>query len=435
MDSAVADPRLNALFVIGTRPEAIKMLPLVAAVRDSARFRPIVVSTGQHAELVADVLAIDGIVPDVTFPLPHGPRGLNRLFAHVLTELERFLEERFGPPVLPIDAPYSEGYPTACFVHGDTTSAAAAALGAFHRHLPVVHVEAGLRTSDTLSPFPEELNRQLISRIAALHLAPTARNKANLVSEGIHHARIYVSGNTAIDALRIAAAQKLPYSDPGLADLEQAGASAVQVVAVTAHRRENWGAPLERIADAVGILAAERPGVRFVVALHPSPAVAETLRNRLEGLANVSLVQPMPYAEFARLLGRATIAITDSGGIQEEAPSLGTPVICVRESTERQEGVDAGTVELVGSDTDRIVAAASALLDDPKALARRRARRNPYGDGRAAERILAALETIVFDSPAPAPFGPTFDRAVVLRAGGSADPAAVGWVESWAVGW
>jgi UDP-N-acetylglucosamine 2-epimerase (non-hydrolysing) len=422
MESAASDPRLSALFVIGTRPEAIKMLPLVAAVRDSEAFRPLVVSTGQHAELVADVLAIDGIVPDVTFALPHGPRSLNQLFAHVLTGMETYLEQSFGPPRTPHEAPYSSGYPTACFVHGDTSSAAAAALAAFHRHLPVVHVEAGLRTSDTLSPFPEELNRQLISRIAALHLAPTGRNKTNLVREGIDPARIFVTGNTAVDALHFAAERQAPYSDPQLAYLEREGPDAPLVVAVTAHRRENWGAPLERIADAVRILAVEHPDVRFVVALHPNPAVAGTLRRPLEGLPNVSLVAPMGYAEFARLLRRAAIAITDSGGIQEEAPALGTPVICVRESTERQEGVDAGTVELVGSDTERIVNAASVLLSDPSALARRKARRTPYGDGRASERIIDVLETIVFDAPAPAPFGPTFDRGAVLRAGGSDDP-------------
>ncbi len=421
------------MFVVGTRPEAIKMLPLIAAVRASARFEPIVVSTGQHAGLVAEVLAIAGIVPDVTFDLPVGPRSLNDLFAHVLTGLERYLVGRFGPPLPPVDAPYAEGYPAACFVHGDTSSAAAAALAAFHLHLPVVHVEAGLRTSDTLSPFPEELNRQLISRIAALHLAPTIRNKANLVREGIAFERIYVTGNTAIDALRLAADAAVPYSDPQLADLESADGP--QLVAVTAHRRENWGEPLVRIAEAIGILADSHPRARFVVALHPNPAVADVLRGRLSALPNVSLVAPMPYAEFARLLGRATVAITDSGGIQEEAPSLGTPVICMRETTERQEGVDAGTVELVGTDTARIVTAASALLDDPRLLARRSGRTNPYGDGRASERILRALEHIVFDTRPPAPYGPGFDRLAVLRAGGSEDPIAAGWMEPWQEGW
>lgn len=418
---------LRALFVVGTRPEAIKMLPLIAAAKADDRFDPIVVSTGQHAALVADVLSIGGIEPDVTFDLPQGPRSLNDLFAFVLTSLERYLSDRFG--ALGTDAAAAgDGYPVAAFVHGDTTSAAAAALASFHMRLPVVHVEAGLRTSDINSPFPEELNRQLISRIAALHLAPTSSNKANLVREGIDFDRILITGNTAIDALRIAAEALVPFEDPQLADLEDPDGP--RVVVVTAHRRENWGEPLERIGEAVAILADTHPADRFVVPLHPNPAVADVLRARLHDHANVSLVAPMGYASFARLLGRATIAITDSGGIQEEAPSLGTPVICVRETTERQEGVAAGTVELVGTDVLRIVAAASRLLDDPMELERRSGRRNPYGDGFAAQRIMEALENIAFGSVAPTSYGPGFDRAAVLGAAGVADPLETHWVDA-----
>ncbi|QIG40217.1 UDP-N-acetylglucosamine 2-epimerase (non-hydrolyzing) [Microbacterium sp. 4R-513] len=415
MSSGGESRGVNALFVVGTRPEAIKMLPLIAAVRDSRRFQPVVVSTGQHAALVAEVLGIEDIEPDVTFRLPEGPRTLNGLFAHIVLNLETYLTDRFGPAVRPDEASYASGYPAACFVHGDTTSAAAAALASFHRHLPVVHVEAGLRTSDTLSPFPEELNRQLISRIAALHLAPTIRNKANLIKEGIDYSRVFVTGNTAIDALTIAARREVPYADPRLADLD--GTDGPPLVVVTAHRRENWGPPLVRIADAVSVLAATHPEVRFVVPLHPNPAVATILSTRLHALQNVTLVQPMAYAEFARLLRRATVVLTDSGGVQEEAPSLGTPVVCLRETTERQEGVDAGTVELVGTDTGRIVSAVRRLLEDPAELARRRRRPNPYGDGRASARILAALDHIVFDAPAPTSFGADFDRVAVLRAG------------------
>ncbi len=418
---------LRALFVVGTRPEAIKMLPLIAAVREHPGYEPVVVSTGQHAALVAEVLAIGGIVPDVTFDLPAGPRSLNDLFAFVTTELERYVVERFGTPGAPADAAAATGYPVACFVHGDTSSAAAAALSAFHMHMPVVHVEAGLRTSDINSPFPEELNRQLISRIAALHLAPTSRAKANLVREGIDFDRILVTGNTAIDALRLAAQSRAPFEDPSLADLE--APSGPRVVVVTAHRRENWGAPLARIADAVAVLAASHPDDRFVVALHPNPAVAEVLVARLQGHRNVSLVAPMGYASFARLLGRATLAITDSGGIQEEAPSLGVPVICVRETTERQEGVAAGTVQLVGTDVQRIVGAASLLLDDPAELARRSGRVNPYGDGFAAERIVAAIDSIVSGVPAPASYGPGFERTAVLAAAGVPDPLEQDWVD------
>lgn len=396
------------------------MLPVIVAFRDSDRYAPIVVSTGQHATLVAEVLAIAGITPDITFALPPAPRTLNQLFAHVVTEFERWFIERFRAAVTPSAASYATGYPAACFVHGDTSSAAAAALAAFHVHLPVVHVEAGLRTSNTLSPFPEELNRQLISRIAAFHLAPTIHNKANLVHEGIDFGRVFVTGNTAIDALHLANAAGPPLTDSRLADLEPLDGP--RLVIVTAHRREHWGAPLERVADAVHSLATRYPDVRFVVALHPNPAVAETFTSRLAHLQNVTLIAALAYVEFARLLARATLTITDSGGIQEEAPSLGTPVICVRDSTERQEGVVAGTVQLVGTDHDRIVAAVSRLLDDPDALRAAAERRNPYGDGHAAARILEAMNHIVFDAPAPPPFGPSFDRLAVLGAGGSDDP-------------
>lgn len=413
-------PPTNALFVIGTRPEAIKMLPLIRAFEGSPRVRPVVVSTGQHARLVREVLALGGIEPDVTFPELSGRRTLNRLFSHVLDELETFFIERWGSPVPPAEADYAHGYPGACFVHGDTTSAAAAALASFHLRLPVIHVEAGLRTSDTLSPFPEELNRQLISRIAAWHLAPTARNKNNLLHEGVPHGRIYVSGNTGIDALQFAAALDVPYGDPQLADLETPDGP--RVVVVTAHRRENWGKPLKHIASAVRRLAERHPSVRFVVALHPNPDVASVMRGRLAGLTNVSLVGPMGYAAFARLLRRAYLVLTDSGGIQEEAPSLGTPVIVLRETTERQEGVDAGTLDVVGTNTGDIVRAAERLLDDPDEYAYRRGKRNPYGDGRAADRILRATRHLLENTPAPPPYGPTFDRQAVLKAVGADDP-------------
>jgi len=287
-----------------------------------------------------------------------------------------------------------------------------------------VHVEAGLRTSNTLSPFPEELNRQIISRIASFHLAPTFRNRQNLVREGIPGERIFVSGNTAIDALRRAAEKRVPYGAPELEDLEED--EETPVVVVTAHRRENWGTGLQRIAAAVDTLAERYPGVRFVLPLHPNPAVGETLRPILEGRENVALVAPMEYLAFARLLYRATLAISDSGGVQEEAPAVGTPVLVTRETTERQEGVDAGTLLLVGTDHDRIVAEASRLLDDPDALAEMVARPNPYGDGHAAERIARAFEHIAFGGPEPVPYGSGFNRLEVLRAAGwERDPAEI----------
>lgn len=402
----------EVLVVVGTRPEAIKLLPLIVALQGSPLVSPVVVSTGQHRDMVTDVLALAGIVPDIELPSPVVHRGLTDIFSTVMTGLEAAIAERDTATGIA---------PSACIVHGDTSSAAAAALAAFHRRIPVIHVEAGLRTGDMQSPFPEELNRQLIARAAAMHFAPTSISKRNLLAEGIDESRILVTGNTGIDALRIAASA--PVTDAVLTSLEATPKR--PVVVVTAHRRENWGAPLERIARAVGSIAERHPDSLVVVAAHPNPAVANVIERRLGGIDNVTITPPMSYAPFAKLLARADIAITDSGGIQEEAPSLGTPVLVVRESTERVEGVTAGTLEVVGTEVDAIVAAADRLLDDPIELAMRRARTNPYGDGHAADRIVAACEHLLFNTPAPAPFGPSFNRAAVLRAGGAHDPIAL----------
>lgn len=413
-----SSPR-KALVVIGTRPEAIKMLPVVAALRESRDLDPIVIATGQHPTVVEEVLALAGEAPDVNLAI--GGRGLtlNGMVGAVLSEFESFCRDRFGDDGRPVSERDYAAYPAACLVHGDTSSAMGAALAAFHLQIPVVHVEAGLRTGNIRSPYPEELNRQIISRIAAFHLAPTHRNAEHLVREGIPSSRIYVCGNTAIDALAWAAQLRTPYEQPELADLEHD--EATRVVVVTAHRRENWGSGLQRIAEALATLSDGYPDVQFVLPLHPNPAVAETLRSRLSDRDNVRLVRPMEYTAFARLLKRSYLAISDSGGIQEEAPALGIPVLVVRDSTERQEGVDAGTLELVGTDPGRIVAAARRLLDDPLAHNEMASRRNPYGDGRAAHRIVEAFEHIAYDRDQPVPFGGGFDRLDILRAGGFDD--------------
>lgn len=379
------------LFVIGTRPEAIKMLPVILAFQERPGMRPVVVSTGQHPELVREVLAAGGLTPDVEFGVPLAGRSLNELTAHVTTAMEAYVRETYG-----ID-PSVAGYPVATFVHGDTTTAAAAALASFHMRIPVAHVEAGLRTHDTGSPFPEELNRQLIGRIATIHFAPTTRNLENLIREGVAASQVYVTGNTAIDALLWARSLHVPYDQPALASLEDDDET--RVVTITAHRRESWGEGLRGIATAVRRLALRYPDTRFVLPVHPNPVVRDTLLGELAGQANVLLAEPMGYAAFARLLARSTVAITDSGGIQEEAPALGVPVVVTREVTERQEGVVAGTLELVGTDPDRIVAAVRRLLDDPAEHARRSRLPNPYGDGRAARRIALASETFAFGTP------------------------------------
>ena len=408
--------RIFALVVIGTRPEAIKLLPVVQAMRDSHLLAPLVISTGQHSEMVARVLGLDGIVPDADLGVGRPGSTLNELFAGVLTGIERFCIERFGPPdALDTRRAMMPGtYPAGCIVHGDTSSAVAAALAAFHLQIPVAHVEAGLRTRLTLSPFPEELNRQLIARIAAFHLAPTSTNKENLILEGVRGDQVFVTGNTAIDALRWASRLDRPYGIPELDELPPEP----RVVVVTAHRRENWGVGLAAIGSAIARLAQANPDIRIVLPLHPNPAVQETLRPRLENLSNVLLVSPMGYLAFAKLLNRAYLAISDSGGVQEEAPAVGTPVLVTREVTERREAVAAGTVQLVGTDPDRIVTAAQRLLDDPAAHLAMATAENPYGDGRAAIRIVEAFEHLAFGTDQPSRFGSGFRRSAVLTAAG-----------------
>jgi UDP-N-acetylglucosamine 2-epimerase (non-hydrolysing) len=342
---------VRILVVVGTRPEAVKLVPVILALRASESFEPVVVSTGQHHEMVAAIFALAEIEPDVELWIGgHRAGRLNELVASVLRRFEDFCVGSFGDhgaSIASIEEVLDSGYPGAVLVHGDTSSAMAAALAAFHLRIPVVHVEAGLRTGGTiLSPFPEELNRQLISCLAAFNLAPTWVNAENLIRETIPGSQIFVTGNSGIDALQWAAGLQVPYAD---GRVREADASGDRLVVVTGHRRENWDGGLAGIADGVAGLANANPTVRFVVPLHPNPTVRAALEPRLEHLANVILTEPIPYAAFARLLARCHFAITDSGGIQEEAPSLGKPVLVTRNETERREGVDAGTLLLVGT--------------------------------------------------------------------------------------
>jgi len=315
-------------------------------------------------------------------------------------------------------------YPAAVLVHGDTSSAFGAALAAFHLGIPVVHVEAGLRAgTGNMTPFPEELNRRLIARIACLHLAPTATNQENLVRENVPIKQVYVTGNSAIDALEWASGLDVPFINPAVQEMFD---SDRRLVLVTAHRRESWGDGLRGIGEAIARLASEHPEIGFVLPLHPNPRVRSTLRPLLQGLGNVLLCEPVSYGEFARLLARCHLVITDSGGIQEEAPALGKPVLVTREVTERVEGVDAGTLALVGTDAERIVAVAGRLLTDAAAYAEMSEAPNPYGDGKAAERIVAALEYLHAGGVAPAPFGSSLDRRAVLAATGAVEADEAG---------
>ena len=412
--------KLVVPIVVGTRPEAIKLVPIIVALRDHPTFEPIVVSTGQHNRLVEYIFELAGIKPDVTLWAGSRRANLNERVASVMQRFEDFCVEHFE---IDFDEPASETdvlsgkHPAAVLVHGDTSSAMAAALSSFHLRIPVMHVEAGLRTGGSnLTPFPEELNRQVISTIAAMHFAPTSANLQNLVRENVPVGQVFVTGNTGIDALRWSSGlEDIKFANPELRALDEGDA---RIVVVTAHRRENWGDGLRGIAEGIARLARAQPDVHFVLPVHPNPKVREVLTQRLTGLDNVLLTEPLGYATFSRLLGRCHMVITDSGGIQEEAPSLGKPVLVTRETTERTEGLAAGTLRLVGADPDLIFAEGSRLLESEAAYAEMAAAENPYGDGHAAQRIIGALEHILRGSDPPSQFGPGYSRATVALAAG-----------------
>jgi UDP-N-acetylglucosamine 2-epimerase (non-hydrolysing) len=417
-DAAPPPPKLVVPIVVGTRPEAIKLVPVVLELLRSESYSPVIVSTGQHHRLVNYIFELVNVKPDVVLWSGSRHANLNARVASVMERFEDFCYERFeisgdAPPS--IDAIRAGRAPAAVLVHGDTSSAMAAALSSFHMRIPVMHVEAGLRTGIANSPFPEEMNRALISRLATLHFAPTARNLQNLVREHVSVDQIFVTGNTGIDALQWATGLDVRFANPQLQALFE---SDRRVVVVTAHRRENWGEGLRGIAEGIRRVAEERTDVSFVVPMHPNPAVRDTLTAGLGGLDNVLLNDPLGYATFSKLLGRADLVITDSGGVQEEAPSLDKPVLVLRESTERSEGVDAGTLKLVGTDPDAIHTETLRLLDDPVADQEMADAVNPYGDGHAASRIVDALEHIVLGRDAPTQFSPGYNRTRILDAAG-----------------
>ncbi len=405
--------------VVGTRPEAIKLLPVILALQKSECYEPLIISTGQHSRMVDYIFELAGIKSDVALWAGSRRSNLNERVASVMRRFEDFCAERFDlePDQTPTPEDTLNGrFPAVVLVHGDTSSAMAAALSAFHMRIPVMHIEAGLRTGgNNLTPFPEELNRQLITCIADLNFAPTAKNLENLINENVPVGQIFVTGNTGIDSLHWASKIDVRFANPELQALHD---SERRIVVITAHRRENWGDGLVAIAEGVKRLAGTDPDVSYVLPVHPNPAVREVLTEHLSGLDNVLLTEPLGYATFSRLLARSFFVITDSGGIQEEAPSLGKPVLVTRNTTERTEGLDAGTLRLVGADAERIFAEGSRLLTDPIAYAEMSEAPNPYGDGRAAERIVAALEHILLGGEPPTPFGPGYNRAEVVEAAG-----------------
>ncbi|WP_311950739.1 non-hydrolyzing UDP-N-acetylglucosamine 2-epimerase [Halomonas piscis] len=369
---------MKVLTVFGTRPEAIKMAPLALQLADDTRFDAKVCVTAQHREMLDQVLSLFALTPDYDLDIMQPGQDLNDVTCGILQGLKEVFNE-FRPDIV--------------LVHGDTATTFAATLAAYYQRVPVGHVEAGLRTGDLYSPWPEEGNRKLTGALADVHFAPTASSRNNLLAEGVSASRIHVTGNTVVDALLDVAARL--ESDTALA----AGLSAnfpmldesKRLVLVTGHRRESFGGGFERICQALAQTAQAHPDVQILYPMHLNPNVREPVNRLLAGIDNVVLIDPQDYLPFVYLMNRAHIILTDSGGIQEEAPSLGKPVLVMRNTTERPEAVDAGTVKLVGTSVDVITSELSQLLSDGAAYNAMSRAHNPYGDGTAGARIMDAL--------------------------------------------
>lgn len=382
----------TVMLVFGTRPEAIKMAPLVKAFQSHpTEFNTQVCVTGQHREMLDQVLHLFDIVPDYDLNIMKQGQDLYDVTARVLTGMRDVLDK---------------ARPDIVLVHGDTTTSTAAALAAFYRQIPVGHVEAGLRTYNIYSPWPEEMNRQITGRIATYHFAPTELSREHLMSEGVKDENIVVTGNTVIDALywvvekiksdaALNAGLKATLSGAGY-DISRAE-SGRRLVLITGHRRENFGDGFISMCKAIKFLTERYPDVDFVYPMHLNPNVRrpihEVFGDELEGLGNMFFIEPLEYLSFVCLMEKADIVLTDSGGIQEEAPGLGKPVLVMRDTTERPEALAAGTVRLVGTDYERIVGSVSELLDDTGAYDKMSRSVNPYGDGKACGRIVKSLST------------------------------------------
>ena len=366
--------RPKILSLIGTRPEAVKMAPvLLELARQRDRIESVVVSTAQHREMLDQILSVFGIVPDVDLNIMRPNQTLFDITHRTLAGVKDLLE-RLAPDLL--------------LVQGDTTAVFAASLAAFYVKMPVGHIEAGLRSYDLANPYPEEMNRRFAGMVATLHFAPTPRARQNLLREGVASERIFVTGNPVVDALQAA----LPKLGAGSLDgVPQAACNDGRMILLTAHRRENHGSPLESICLAVRELLRLHPDVCCVYPVHLNPHVQQTVYRLLGGVERAHLIPPLDYWSFIQLLARSALVLTDSGGVQEEAPSLGKPVLVLRKVTERPEAAEAGLAKVIGTDTQTIIAEASALLCDADLYNRMAQRENPYGDGKAAQRIVDAI--------------------------------------------
>lgn len=364
---------LKVMTIFGTRPEAIKMAPVVKALEAAPDMESIVTVTAQHRDMLDQVLHVFKITPDYDLNIMSQGQTLYDVTTRALMGLKDVLEQ---------------AQPDVVLVHGDTTTTFAGALAAFYQEIPVGHVEAGLRTGNIYSPFPEEMNRKLTGSLATYHFAPTAGSEQNLLKENVDKEHIYVTGNTVIDALQMTVQDGYQFEDDDLNTLDYKGK---RIVLVTTHRRENLGEPMRHVYRAIRQLVDDFDDIQVVFPVHKNPKVRQVVQEELGHVDRVSLINPLDYEPFANLMARSYLVLTDSGGIQEEAPSLGKPVLVLRNTTERPEAVVAGTVQLVGTDKDRVYEEAHTLLADEKAYKQMSNAVNPYGDGKATQRILQAL--------------------------------------------
>ncbi|HEX8832818.1 MAG TPA: UDP-N-acetylglucosamine 2-epimerase (non-hydrolyzing) [Abditibacteriaceae bacterium] len=370
---------ITVMPIFGTRPEAVKMAPLVNYLKSRPdEFRCVVCVTAQHRQMLDQVLQAFNIVPDFDLDIMQQGQSLTQVTTRALEGLEQIL---------------IDNKPDIVLAQGDTTTVLAAALAAAYQKIAFGHVEAGLRTANKFDPFPEEINRRLTGQLTDLHFAPTELAKQNLLREGVTEEKIYLTGNTVIDALKQVTSSERTEKD------------GLRTILVTTHRRENWGAPLEGIAEALHEIVEKFPDTRILLPMHKNPVVREPLQRILGGHPRVELIEPPDYLDFVRLMEGAHLVLTDSGGVQEEAPALGLPVLVMRRTTERPEGVAAGTAKLVGTDREEIVREASILLSDQSAYDAMSHAANPYGDGAASERIAAALLHWANKGPRPQDFG------------------------------
>ena len=366
--------KIKIMTVFGTRPEAIKMCPLVLEMKKySDTIEPIVAVTAQHREMLDQVLALFKIKPDYDLNIMTAGQTLYDVTTRALMGLKEVMEQ---------------AKPDIVLVHGDTTTTFAGALAAFYAQIPVGHVEAGLRTGDKYSPYPEEMNRKLTGSITDMHFAPTATSKENLLKENVDAENIYVTGNTVIDALKVTVKDDYSFADEEFNNVFRSGH---KLILMTTHRRENLGEPMRHVYKALKTVLETHSDVEAIFPVHKNPKVREIVQEELGGLERVHLIEPMDYEPFANLMAKVDIVLTDSGGIQEEAPSLGKPVLVLRDTTERPEAVAAGTVKLVGTAYENILHETNMLLDDEAYYRQMAEAANPYGDGKACERIIKAI--------------------------------------------